>query len=219
MKRIRAKAKAKAHASVKNLINIVLSDRKKKRRARRRTTTSKKHSQQQQAELIQSLASRGEMRPIVQVQPQQQDQTQNTLLKNALGSLASTNAGLLHLMNGMNTETTPPDFQELTNQPVDPPDTSLTPPDTPTFSAQRTPDSNHYDSILWENTDQQQPTQTPAKISDQQIDEMKYYLINHINDIPRKKTYTDYEIHALKNENHIKKLYRDTKKALNKKQD
>lgn len=65
--------------------------------------------------------------------------------------------------------------------------------------------------ILWGEKNEE----TPATATDNKVQELREYLIIHRSSIPRKKEYTIEDINRLTNINHIKDLYRETKKVVN----
>lgn len=212
-------------SQLKNIIKITIGDRKKKRKRR---MNRRKRQQTDQMDLIAALAAKPSMRAI------QQDNKdaglQNQLVSN---SILSTKAEILRAVNDLgkpsfstgygplnpfNTEEEKKEEDDETQlftakEPPAPtsakkrPFFSLSPL---SLSPLRTPTAPR--SIQWGAVADAEDT--PATASDWRIQQIKDYLIAHRESIPRKKTYSIEDIDNLKNENHIKELYRDTQKAM-----
>ena len=212
------KAHAVSKAQLKNIIKISIGE-KKKRKSRRRV----RKRRDDQMDLLVALASKPHMRAVNQPDPEKE---QNKLMTS---SLIASNARVVEALNnlatpGYTTGYAPPPFPSAPTSPSPPP-----PPKEPQApkSAKKRPffsvppldlsplqTPNSPQSIIWGEGGGAAVESTPATASDNRLQEIREYLIAHRNYIPRKKDYTIEDINRLTNENHIKDLYRETRKAV-----
>lgn len=228
------KSHSVSKAQLHNIIKISIGEKKKRksrRRARKRNTR-----QDDQMELLQALSAKPYMRPIKQPDPEKE---QNKLITS---SLIASNAGVIQALNalatpGYTTGYAPPPFPSAPDTTTSPPQQDEEAPASPAPKEPQAPRSAKKRSFFnvppLNLSPLQTPTSpqnivwgegggggaavetTPATASDLNLQNIREYLIAHREYIPRKRgNYSVEDINNLKNENHIKELYRKTQAAV-----